>query len=66
MIGPIDLIEFRMTSNTAEHLAQLQYRVSHYNCLGKRSNASSSLCKPALNVILRYCSLLLYTRRYYR
>ena len=24
MIGPIDSIEFRMTSNTAEHLAQLQ------------------------------------------
>ena len=42
MIGPIDLIEFRMTSNTAEHLAQLQYRVSQYNyCLGTRSNASS-------------------------
>ena len=44
MIGPIDLIEFRMTSNTAELLAQLQYRVSQYNyCLGTRSNASSLL-----------------------
>ena len=31
MIGPIDSIEFRMTSNTAEHLAQLQYRASQYN-----------------------------------
>ena len=42
MIGPIDLIEFRMTSITAEHLAQLQYRVSQYNyCLSTRSNASS-------------------------
>ena len=42
MIGPIDSIEFRMTSNTAEHLAQLQYRASQYNyCLGTRSNASS-------------------------
>ena len=44
MIGPIDLIEFRMTSNTAEHLAQSQYRVDQYNyCLGTRSNASSSV-----------------------
>ena len=42
MIGPIDSIEFRMTSNTAEHLAQLQYRASQYNfCLDTRSNASS-------------------------
>ena len=42
MIGPIDSIEFRMTSNTADHLAQLQYRASQYNyCLGTRSNASS-------------------------
>ena len=42
MIGPIDSIEFLMTSNTAEHLAQLQYRASLYNYrLGSRSNASS-------------------------
>ena len=35
MIGPIDSIEFRMTSNTAENLAQLQYRAFQYNyCLG--------------------------------
>ena len=33
-----------MTLNTAEQLAQLQYRVSPYNyCLGTRSNASSLL-----------------------
>jgi len=31
MIGPIDSIEFSMTSHTAEHLAQLQYRASQYN-----------------------------------
>lgn len=31
MIGPIDSIEFRMISNTAEHLAQLQYHASQYN-----------------------------------
>jgi len=31
-----------MTSNTAEHLAQLRYRASQYNyCLSTRSNASS-------------------------
>ena len=43
MIGPIDSIEFRMTSNT-KHLAQLQYGASQYNyCLGTRSNASSFL-----------------------
>ena len=41
MIGLIDLIEFRMTSNT-KHLAQLQYGASQYNhCLGTRSNVSS-------------------------
>ena len=41
MIGPIDSIEFRLTSNT-KHLAQLQYGASQYNyCLGTRSNASS-------------------------
>jgi len=46
MIGPIDFIEFRMTSNTAEHLAQLQYRVSQHNyCLGTHSNASSLVWK---------------------
>ena len=46
MIGPIDFIEFRMTSNTAEPLAQLQYRVSQYNyCLGTHSNASSLVWK---------------------
>ena len=46
MIGPLDLIEFRMTSNTTERLAQLQYRVSQYNyCLG---NASSFSNKQAL------------------
>ena len=47
MIGPIDLIEFRMTSNT-KHLAQLQYGASQYNyCLGTRSNASSYLLNNA-------------------
>ena len=41
MIGPIDSIEFHMTSNT-KHLVQLQYGASQYNyCLGARSNASS-------------------------
>ena len=43
MIGLIDLIEFRMSSNTAEHLAQLQYRVFYKYCLGTRSNVSSSI-----------------------
>ena len=38
----IYLIEFHITSTTAEHLAHLQYRVSQHNyCLGTRSNASS-------------------------
>ena len=64
MIGPIDSIEFLMTS-IPKHLAQLQYGASQYNyCLGTRSNASSlswfnhedsigsSLCLAALNASL--------------
>ena len=34
--------------------------------LNEKSHYNSFIYKPALNVILRYCSLLLYTRRYYR
>ena len=52
MIGPIDSIEFRMTSNTAEHLAQLQYHASQYNyawvhavmCLVYYSFYNPSIC----------------------
>jgi len=50
--GPIDSLEFRMTSNT-KHLAPLQYSTSQCNCLGTRSNASSYITEFILTSIAR-------------
>ena len=54
MIGPIDSIEFRMTSNTAEHLAQLQSVIITAKSVLPTSNYKTKTLAKTLYLTLKH------------